>query len=369
MPDGVSAPGAGSGSPQDVTPAEAQLLRRVRVSLALWSAGITLAVLVVLGAILYVAVDRSLTASGTAQLVAQANAITGGRRDPGGDPPAGGLNFGGPNSGTFTMVVRDDGRPVGRGPVPDGLPVMESVEAAKASGERDIRSATITSTVVNVVPGDVGSTAGTPDAIEETVVTTPVRVLTDPVSFRGQSFYLQVVGDRTTEERTLRILVIVLVVGGVVALIAASGVGAAYARRALVPIRRSLIDQREALRRQREFAADASHELRTPLTVIRASVDDLGRHGSEPVANVGSALTDIRDEVDHLTAMVDDLLLLARSDSGAVELERVPVDLGRRRLDGGRGPVAAGHGTWCGGARGSGSRPSSAAIRHASASS
>ena len=94
-----------------VTPAEAQLLRRVRVNLTLWSAGVTLAVLIVLGAILYVAVDRSLTASGTAQLVAQANAITGGRRDPGGDPPPGGLIFGGPNSGTFTMVVRDDGQP------------------------------------------------------------------------------------------------------------------------------------------------------------------------------------------------------------------------------------------------------------------
>jgi signal transduction histidine kinase len=329
MPDGVAAPQPGPGSSQDVTPAEAQLLRRVRVNLALWSGGITLAVLVVLGAILYVAVERSLAASGTAQLVAQANAITGGRRDPGGDPPPGGLSFGGPNSGTFTLVVDGEGHPVGRGlRVPDGLPVMESVEAAKASGRRDIRSAEITSTVVSVVSTGVEPAAVTEDDVLETVVTTPVRVLTDPVDFRGQTFYLQIVGDRTTEERTLQILVIVLVVGGLVALIAASGVGAAYARRALVPIRQSLIDQREALRRQREFAADASHELRTPLTVIRASVDDLGRHASEPVANVGSALTDIRYEVDHLTAMVDDLLLLARSDSGAVALERVPVDLG-----------------------------------------
>ena len=90
--------------------------------------------------------------------------------------------------------------------------------------------------------------------------------------------------------------------------------------------------QREALRRQREFAADASHELRTPLTVIRASVDDLERHPKQPVANVGSALTDIRDEVDHLTAMVDDLLLLARSDSGAIELERVPTRSWRCRV-------------------------------------
>jgi signal transduction histidine kinase len=136
------------------------------------------------------------------------------------------------------------------------------------------------------------------------------------------------VGDRSAEERTLRILVLVLIVGGGVALLIASGVGAAYANRALVPIRRSLAAQREALRRQREFAADASHELRTPLTVIRASVEDLERHGSEPGASVGTALADIRDEVDHLTAMVGDLLLLARSDSGAVELERQPVDLG-----------------------------------------
>jgi two-component system, OmpR family, sensor histidine kinase CiaH len=158
--------------------------------------------------------------------------------------------------------------------------------------------------------------------------TTPVRVLTDPVTFRGRQFYLQIIGDRTSEERTLRVLVLVLIVGGAVALIVASGIGAAYATRALVPIRRSLASQRAALRRQREFAADASHELRTPLTVIRASVEDLERHPRQAVASVGTALTDIRDEVDQLTAMVDDLLLLARSDSGAIALERVPVDLG-----------------------------------------
>ncbi|MGZ9159694.1 MAG: sensor histidine kinase [Candidatus Limnocylindrales bacterium] len=326
MPDGVVAEAPGPGSGPEVTPAEARLLRGVRVNLALWSGGITLIVLLVLGTVLYLAVERSLTASGTAQLVARAEQLTGGRRDAPGDLPEGGLIFGGPNSGTLTMVLDDGGQPVR--PVPPGLPVTESFVAAKATGERDLRSATITMTVVTEgSPGGepVVEPAGAPTAAE---VTTPVRVLTDPVRVRGQPFYLQVVGDRTTEERTLRILVVVLVVGGLVALLAASGVGAAYAQRALVPIRRSLVDQREALRRQREFAADASHELRTPLTVIRASVDDLGRHASEPVASVGSALTDIRDEVDHLTAMVDDLLLLARSDSGAVELERIAVDLG-----------------------------------------
>ena len=294
-----------------MTHEEARLLQRVRLQLALWSGGVTLVLLLLLGGVLYIAVDRSLSNSGTAQLVNQANRLTGGR--PGPDAlPAGGFNFGGPGSGTFTMVLDPTGVPVGPGErIPRGLPVVASIEAARATGLTDIREATV------AIGNDLDDAART-----------PVRVLTEPVQFRGQQLYLQIVGDRTTEERTLNALVLVLVIGGAVALVVASGVGAAYASRALVPIRQSLVGQREALRRQREFAADASHELRTPLTVIRVSVDDLERHPKDQVANVGTALTDIREEVDHMTAMVEDLLLLARSDSGAIELERVPVDLG-----------------------------------------
>ena len=89
-----------------------------------------------------------------------------------------------------------------------------------------------------------------------------------------------------------------------------------------------------ALRRQREFAADASHELRTPLTVIRSSIEYLERHRDEPVSQVGTALEDIDDEVRHMTSMVEDLLMLARSDSGAVALEHGPIDLGDVAADG-----------------------------------
>src|SRR5436309_2434042 len=89
---------------------------------------------------------------------------------------------------------------------------------------------------------------------------------------------------------TTLLILVVLLVGGLIVLVVAFGFGTVYARRALVPIRESLANQRAALRRQREFAADASHELRTPLTVIRSSVDYLLRHRSEPVAEVGTAL-------------------------------------------------------------------------------
>src|SRR4026207_2377507 len=46
-----------------------------------------------------------------------------------------------------------------------------------------------------------------------------------------------------------------------------------------------------------------------------------------PWREVGDALVDIAAEVEHLTSLVEDLLLLARSDSGAISLERVPLHL------------------------------------------
>jgi signal transduction histidine kinase len=163
---------------------------------------------------------------------------------------------------------------------------------------------------------------------------TPVRVLTQNVDVGGATYTLQIIQDRSTEQQTLQIILAVLLVGGLIVVIVAFGFGTIYARRALVPIRESLAGQRVALQRQREFAADASHELRTPLTVIRSSVEHLERHRTEPVERVGSALVDIDEEVRHMTAIVEDLLLLARSDSGAVQLDTVPVDLSDVVVDG-----------------------------------
>ena len=93
--------------------------------------------------------------------------------------------------------------------------------------------------------------------------------------------------------------------------------GALYAQRALVPIR-------ESLRRQREFAADASHELRTPLAVVRGNLEHLQRHPDQTVATLHESVEDARATVDHMTELVESLLLLARADSGVVELEAHP---------------------------------------------
>ena len=285
-------------------PGDARLLRRVRWKLVAWSAGSTLVLLLVLGSALYLGVEASLAAAGRAQLDQQAQGAERfiGRLPPGGFPDPrdgddirfGTPEFGGPGAGTMSIVVNADGSFVGQEPADTtDLPVAEGVAAALA-GARDVREATV---------------AGS-----------PVRVLSEPVTINGQAHVLQVIQLRTTEQRTLTILLLVLVVGGLAVLALAAGVGFVYAGNALVPIR-------ESLRRQREFAADASHELRTPLTIVRGSVEHLRRHAKEPVGEVGEALNDIESEVEHLTGLVDDLLLLARSDSGMVELRRDPVDL------------------------------------------
>jgi signal transduction histidine kinase len=161
----------------------------------------------------------------------------------------------------------------------------------------------------------------------------PFRVRTTKADSDIGTVYIQVLQDRSAEVQTLDAVRTTLLGGGLLIVLVAFGFGAVYASRALVPIRESLVQQRAALRRQREFAADASHELRTPLTVIRSSVEHLRRNRTESATST-EALDDIDAEVGHLTALVEDLLLLARSDSGSIALTRLPLDLGDVAADG-----------------------------------
>ncbi len=305
MPDGASASGGHDAADSEALATDGRLIRRVRWRLVAWSGLSTLAVLVVLGAALYLIAARTLEEQGTKHLDDRIAEIRGVRPDI--DDPGLGFIFGGPGSGTFAMILDETGRPIRTGPghrpqvIPDFLPVDSGLEAA-ATSARDVRAVTVRST--------------------------PLRVLTERADTDIGPVYLQVIGDRTTEVNTLNAMLTVLLVGGAVVVLVALGFGAVYASRALVPIRESLATQRLALRRQREFAADASHELRTPLTVVKSSLEHLRRHPDKPVSSVGTALEDIGAEVEHLTSLVDDLLLLARSDSGAISLDRLPLDLG-----------------------------------------
>ncbi len=81
-----------------------------------------------------------------------------------------------------------------------------------------------------------------------------------------------------------------------------------------------------AFQRQRQFTADASHELRTPLTVMKTNIGvTLNRPRS--IKQYETALTQVEGEVDRLTRLTNDLLLLARADASQANIESSEVDL------------------------------------------
>jgi two-component system, OmpR family, sensor kinase len=73
--------------------------------------------------------------------------------------------------------------------------------------------------------------------------------------------------------------------------------------------------------REREFFSDASHELRTPLTILKNEVEIALRKDNPPEA-LRAALRVAGAETDRLINLAEDLLLVARSDAGAMELDR-----------------------------------------------
>ena len=84
--------------------------------------------------------------------------------------------------------------------------------------------------------------------------------------------------------------------------------------------------------RVRQFVADASHELRTPLTAIRGYTELAQRKRAELPDDVAHAMSRVESEAERMTRLVEDLLLLARLDSGR-PLEHEPVDLSRLCAD------------------------------------
>jgi signal transduction histidine kinase len=299
-------------TPMKPAGADAALLRRTRWRLAAWSGGTTLVVLLLLGTAIYVAVARTLETSAIDQLERRAfelqqalaeSPTVGPQFQVSLTPDAGfpGIVFLGPTSGTLAFVIGPDEQALGVGSMADvlGLPYQVGVEIARG-GQTDI--ATIQ------------------------VARNAVRVLSVPVQGSDDVTYVvQVLSDREQEEQALRTVLAVLTLGGVLVMAAAVGVGYLYAGRALVPIR-------ESLRRQREFAADASHELRNPLSVVRATVADLERRPDERIGDATADLQEIEAQTDRLTELIDELLLFARAESGAIELAHEQVDLSEAAL-------------------------------------
>ena len=197
----------------------------------------------------------------------------------------------------------------------------------------------------------------------------PSRLLASPVERGGRKLVLVVGATRGNDAETLAAFRDELLIAGPIALILASLAGYFLAGLALrpvesmrsraaaisaetpgerlpVPATRDEIERlgqtlndmlgrlEDALQRERDFVADAGHELRTPLALLRTELELALRHGRSP-EELREAVRWSTQEVDRLTQLAEDLLLIARSDRGRLPLEHGAARRGRAPLVGG----------------------------------
>ncbi|MGH1550052.1 sensor histidine kinase [Leifsonia poae] len=175
--------------------------------------------------------------------------------------------------------------------MPDGLPDEAALQSVIANG---------------------GSVSGTVEAGGQ-------RYLVETDLRRGK--VVQIAYGLGEQQEELNRLVAALIISGLIATIAAAGIGLFLARRSIRPLA-------DALALQRRFVADAGHELRTPLTLLSTRAQLLRRQvagGAASEEDVRSGLDEIVDDSRALTEIVQDLLTAADPRQTA---ESEGVDLG-----------------------------------------
>lgn len=81
-----------------------------------------------------------------------------------------------------------------------------------------------------------------------------------------------------------------------------------------------------AFQQQRQFLSDAAHELRTPAAILRSQAD-VALERSRSAEEYAATLAAMRAETEHLSAIVDDLLLIARAEASQLPVIKEPADL------------------------------------------
>ena len=181
-----------------------------------------------------------------------------------------------------------------------GLPYTDAARMAAQGGQ----------TISETVPGPGG----------------PVRVMSIPVTKHEEWGNVVAIAQAAQSRRAVldpvERLVWVLVLTSLGALALAAAGGLFMSRRAMRPVQ-------EAFGRQRTFIADASHELKTPLTLIRADAEVLSRGLDDPemAEDNRELVDDLLGETDRMSAILSDLLLLARLDADKISVSREPFDL------------------------------------------
>jgi signal transduction histidine kinase len=146
---------------------------------------------------------------------------------------------------------------------------------------------------------------------------TPVRILTYALP-KGSGYDLVQVGKPTGDQfRVLNQFLSGLLVVGAISILLL-GLGSWWMAG------NSLQPTQQAWDRQQKFIANASHELRTPLTLIRASAE-LALRRSDPNSLPAQLMGDVIQESDHMTSLVEDMLLLSRLDAQQLKFNFTPI--------------------------------------------
>ena len=98
--------------------------------------------------------------------------------------------------------------------------------------------------------------------------------------------------------------------------------------RGLVGVLNRMLDRLSgAFASQRRFTGDVSHELRTPLTAVRGEIEVALRADRSP-REYQRVLHSALEEIDRMTTMTEELLLISRAEAGLIVPQREPTDLG-----------------------------------------
>jgi two-component system, OmpR family, sensor histidine kinase MprB len=317
---------------------------RARISAA---AGLAVGLAVLAAAIgVYLAVRSDLQGEIDKGLRQRAQAFVG----PSGVGPASEPPLGQPQGGFPTHVQ----------PAPFGA-ASGYVQFIAPDGAVEVPAGQGTSPRIAVSAGDKAIAAsGSGSALSDrTVKGTKLRVLTVGTGASGAVLIARPLSEMNHE---LSRILLLLVIVGVSGIALAAILGALVARVALAPIarftkrtealtgnldlsRRLDVEGRDELARlagsfnttldalersvqeQRQLIADAGHELRTPIASLRANIQVLGEAERLPADDQESLRADIVSELDELTALVSDVVELARgAGRGDAEAEDVRLD-------------------------------------------
>ncbi|PSP16758.1 MAG: two-component sensor histidine kinase [Cyanobacteria bacterium QS_8_64_29] len=148
-----------------------------------------------------------------------------------------------------------------------------------------------------------------------------LRQVTAPVKADGQLLgYLRASHPWVEAVKPIRQLVVDLVAGASVTVLAVGAIGWWLSGLAIQPVR-------DSYQRLKQFTADASHELRNPIATIQTNIQTALAYTGADSELQQQQLQVVERLTQRLGRLVDDLLFLARSDSGTIQTQNDPVPL------------------------------------------